>query len=185
MANTTWNFSTVQPLPWRIWPLVYLAILYDNSCQETWFGENKIVIAWQRRLEDTGEASMAGFADVPGTEIIVFIKRPWVSVKVQRLQMTTQTGENTHVIAWWKLWRYPNQRQAYVQLVALREELANKLQFSSANSMNIDRLVPQIVYYVYAYAQLVKLVRLRLVTRLTLLYRQAGETLEISWLPLR
>ena len=66
--------------------------------------------------------------------------------------------------------------------VALREKLAaNKLQFSSANSMNIGRLVPQIVYYVYAYAQLVKLVRLWLVTRLTSLYRQ--ETLEISWLP--
>ena len=66
--------------------------------------------------------------------------------------------------------------------VALREKLAtNKLQFSSANSMNIGRLVPQIVYYVYAYAQLVKTGEIVAGDRSTSQYQQ--EILEISWLP--
>ena len=89
---------------------------------------------------------MAGFADVPGTEIIVFYPKDGVS-KVQELQMTTQTGENTHVIA---IDGNFDDAQTNVKHmfndVALREKLAaNKLQFSSANSMNIGRLVPQIV----------------------------------------
>ena len=72
--------------------------------------------------------------------------------------MTTQTGDNTHVIA---IDGNFDDAQTNVKHmfndVALREKLAaNKLQFSSANSMNIGRLVPQIVYYIYAYAQLVK-----------------------------
>ena len=106
---------------------------------------------------DTGKAAMAGFADVPGTEIIVFYPKDGVS-KVQELQMTTQTGDNTHVIA---IDGNFDDAQTNVKHmfndVALREKLAaNKMQFSSANSMNIGRLVPQVVYYVYAYAQLVK-----------------------------
>jgi len=59
--------------------------------------ENKIVIL-TATSGDTGKAAMAGFADVPGTEIIVFYPKDGVS-KVQELQMTTQTGDNTHVIA--------------------------------------------------------------------------------------
>ena len=118
--------------------------------------ENKIVIL-TATSGDTGKAAMAGFADVPGTEIIVFYPKDGVS-KVQELQMTTQTGDNTHVIA---IDGNFDDAQTNVKHmfndVALREKLAaNKLQFSSANSMNIGRLVPQIVYYVYAYAQLVK-----------------------------
>ncbi|MBM9832875.1 threonine synthase, partial [Enterococcus faecalis] len=103
------------------------------------------------------KAAMAGFADVPGTEIIVFYPRDGVS-KVQELQMTTQTGENTHVVA---IEGNFDDAQTKVKEMfndsALRDKLAvNGFQFSSANSMNIGRLVPQIVYYVYAYAQLVK-----------------------------
>ena len=118
--------------------------------------ENKIVIL-TATSGDTGKAAMAGFADVPGTEIIVFYPKDGVS-KVQELQMTTQTGDNTHVIA---IDGNFDDAQTNVKHmfndVALREKLAaNKMQFSSANSMNIGRLVPQIVYYVYAYAQLVK-----------------------------
>ncbi|MGT2910260.1 threonine synthase [Streptococcus cameli] len=106
---------------------------------------------------DTGKAAMAGFADVPGTQIVVFYPRDGVS-KVQELQMTTQTGNNTHVVA---IDGNFDDAQTNVKDMfnnaALREELAQKgLQFSSANSMNIGRLVPQIVYYVWAYAQLVK-----------------------------
>ena len=118
--------------------------------------KNKIVIL-TATSGDTGKAAMAGFADVPGTEIIVFYPKDGVS-KVQELQMTTQTGDNTHVVA---IEGNFDDAQTNVKRIfndaALRERLAaHKLQFSSANSMNIGRLVPQIVYYVYAYAQLVK-----------------------------
>ena len=118
--------------------------------------ENKIVIL-TATSGDTGKAAMAGFADVPRTEIIVFYPKNGVS-KVQELQMTTQTGNNTHVVA---IEGNFDDAQTNVKRMfndaALRERLAaHKLQLSSANSMNIGRLVPQIVYYVYAYAQLVK-----------------------------
>ena len=66
--------------------------------------------------------------------------------------------------------------------VALREKLAaNKLQFSSANSMNIGRLVPQIVYYVYAYAQLVKTGEIKAGDKVN--FTVPTGTLGISWLP--
>ena len=118
--------------------------------------ENKIVIL-TATSGDTGKAAMAGFADVPGTEIIVFYPKDGVS-KVQELQMSTQTGDNTYVIA---IDGNFDDAQTNVKHMfndeVLREKLAaNKMQFSSANSMNIGRLVPQVVYYVYAYAQLVK-----------------------------
>lgn len=118
--------------------------------------KNKIVIL-TATSGDTGKAAMAGFADVPGTEIIVFYPRDGVS-KVQELQMTTQLGNNTHVVA---IDGNFDDAQTNVKNMfndeELRAKLADKnLQFSSANSMNIGRLVPQIVYYVYAYAQLVK-----------------------------
>lgn len=118
--------------------------------------ENKIVIL-TATSGDTGKAAMAGFADVPGTEIIVFYPRDGVS-KVQELQMTTQTGDNTHVVA---IDGNFDDAQTNVKQMfndeSLREKLSShQLQFSSANSMNIGRLVPQIVYYIYAYAQLVE-----------------------------
>ncbi|HFI0087391.1 TPA: threonine synthase [Streptococcus suis] len=118
--------------------------------------ENEIVIL-TATSGDTGKAAMAGFADVPGTQIIVFYPRDGVS-KVQELQMTTQTGANTHVVA---IDGNFDDAQTNVKHMFNDEDLraklsAKKLQFSSANSMNIGRLVPQIVYYVYAYAQLVK-----------------------------
>ena len=117
---------------------------------------NKIVIL-TATSGDTGKAAMAGFADVPGTEIIVFYPKDGVS-KIQELQMTTQTGANTHVIA---IDGNFDDAQTNVKAMfndeALRAKLlAQKTQFSSANSMNIGRLVPQVVYYVYAYAQLLK-----------------------------
>lgn len=117
---------------------------------------NKIVIL-TATSGDTGKAAMAGFADVPGTEIIVFYPKDGVS-KIQELQMTTQTGANTHVIA---IDGNFDDAQTNVKAMfndeALRAKLlAQKTQFSSANSMNIGRLVPQVVYYVYAYSQLIK-----------------------------
>ncbi len=106
---------------------------------------------------DTGKAALAGFADVPGTRIIVFYPKNGVS-RVQELQMVTQKGDNTAVVA-----IHGNFDNAQTGVKALFEdkglgcELAEKgFQFSSANSINIGRLVPQVVYYVYAYAKLLQ-----------------------------
>lgn len=104
---------------------------------------------------DTGKAAMAGFADVPGTRIIVFYPKDGVS-KVQELQMRTQKGDNTSVVA---IHGNFDDAQTGVKKLFGDKELEAELdsrgfQFSSANSINIGRLVPQIVYYVYAYAKL-------------------------------
>ncbi len=116
--------------------------------------KNEIVIL-TATSGDTGKAAMAGFADVEGTKIIVFYPKNGVS-PIQEKQMVTQRGENTHVIG---IHGNFDQAQTGVKQMfsdaALKEELAGAgYQFSSANSINIGRLVPQIVYYVYAYAKL-------------------------------
>ncbi len=106
---------------------------------------------------DTGKAAMAGFADVPGTKIIVFYPKNGVSA-IQEKQMLTQKGNNTYVVG---ITGNFDDAQTAVKNMFNDKELAKELnaagyQFSSANSINIGRLVPQIVYYVYAYANLVR-----------------------------
>lgn len=106
---------------------------------------------------DTGKAALAGFADVAGTKIIVFYPKDGVS-RVQELQMTTQKGNNVDVVAIHG--NFDNAQSGVKAMFEDRElvkELAGKgYQFSSANSINIGRLVPQVVYYVYAYAKLLE-----------------------------
>lgn len=101
---------------------------------------------------DTGKAAMAGFADVPGTSIIVFYPKNGVS-SIQERQMVTQSGENTHVVA--IEGNFDSAQTKVKELFndkALRKEMdQNGFQFSSANSMNIGRLLPQVVYYAWAY----------------------------------
>lgn len=104
---------------------------------------------------DTGKAAMAGFADVEGTKIIVFYPKNGVS-PIQEKQMVTQKGKNTFVVG---INGNFDQAQTEVKNMFSDSGLAEELhaagyQFSSANSINIGRLVPQIVYYVYAYAKL-------------------------------
>jgi threonine synthase len=106
---------------------------------------------------DTGKAALEGFSDVFGTEIVVFYPKNGVS-QVQERQMVTQTGKNTHVFA---ITGNFDDAQAGVKMIlnddALAAELAaNGYRFSSANSINIGRLVPQIAYYVYAYVKLLE-----------------------------
>ena len=106
---------------------------------------------------DTGKAALAGFADVPGTKIIVFYPKGGVS-RVQELQMVTQKGDNTSVVA---IHGNFDNAQSGVKALFEDKELEKALadagyQFSSANSINIGRLVPQVVYYVYAYAKLLE-----------------------------
>jgi len=106
---------------------------------------------------DTGKAAMAGFADVPGTRIIVFYPKDGVST-VQEKQMVTQKGGNVHVVG--IRGNFDDAQSAVKQIFsdeAMRERMQSAgKRFSSANSINIGRLVPQIVYYYYAYAQLLK-----------------------------
>ena len=104
---------------------------------------------------DTGKAALAGFADVEGTRIIVFYPKNGVS-PIQEKQMVTQKGENTLVVG---IHGNFDQAQTGVKQMfsdpVLKKDLdAAGFQFSSANSINIGRLIPQIVYYAYACAQL-------------------------------
>ena len=118
--------------------------------------KNEIVIL-TATSGDTGKAAMAGFADVPGTKIIVFYPKNGVS-PIQEKQMVTQKGNNTYVVG---ITGNFDDAQTAVKNMFNDKELEAELdaagyQFSSANSINIGRLVPQIVYYVYAYATLVR-----------------------------
>ena len=117
--------------------------------------KNEIVIL-TATSGDTGKAAMAGFADVPGTRIIVFYPKNGVS-PIQEKQMVTQKGDNTYVVG---ITGNFDDAQTAVKKMFNDRELSAELneagfQFSSANSINIGRLVPQIVYYVYAYSRLV------------------------------
>ena len=117
--------------------------------------KNEIVIL-TATSGDTGKAALAGFADVPGTKIIVFYPKHGVS-PIQEKQMVTQKGDNTCVIG--ITGNFDDAQTGVKKMFSdkeLNEYLASKgYQFSSANSINIGRLVPQMVYYVYAYTRLV------------------------------
>lgn len=104
---------------------------------------------------DTGKAALAGFADVEGTSIIVFYPKNGVSA-IQERQMITQKGNNTKVVG---ITGNFDDAQSGVKAMFNNKDLARVMnekgyQFSSANSINIGRLVPQVVYYVYAYTRL-------------------------------
>lgn len=118
--------------------------------------KNEIVIL-TATSGDTGKAALAGFAGVEGTKIIVFYPKNGVS-PIQERQMVTQKGDNTFVVG---IHGNFDDAQTGVKALFNDSELAKEmedagLQFSSANSINIGRLVPQVVYYVYAYAKLLK-----------------------------
>lgn len=119
---------------------------------------------------DTGKAALEGFADVNGTRIIVFYPKNGVS-SIQEKQMVTQKGENTSVVS---IEGNFDDAQSGVKRIfrepSFNEKLNEKgLRLSSANSINIGRLIPQIIYYFYGYAQMVKTGEIKV-----------GETINIS-----
>lgn len=119
--------------------------------------EDKKIVILTATSGDTGKAALEGFADVPNTEIIVFYPNEGVS-QVQERQMTTQEGENTHVFA---IRGNFDDAQTGVKKLFNDSDLADELskqgcKLSSANSINIGRLIPQVAYYVYAYAKLLE-----------------------------
>lgn len=119
--------------------------------------EDKKVCILTATSGDTGKAALEGFADVPGTEIIVFFPNKGVS-EVQERQMVSQKGENTHVFA--INGNFDDAQTGVKKIFAdpgmERDLAAAGVRLSSANSINIGRLVPQVAYYVYAYTRLVK-----------------------------
>ncbi|MEG1996738.1 MAG: threonine synthase, partial [Oscillospiraceae bacterium] len=106
---------------------------------------------------DTGKAALEGFKNAPNTQIIVFYPQDGVST-MQKRQMTTQEGDNVYVCA---INGNFDDAQTGVKKIFTDEQVINKLEkagkmFSSANSINWGRLVPQIVYYISSYCELVK-----------------------------
>ncbi|MGI6337248.1 MAG: threonine synthase [Eubacteriales bacterium] len=132
--------------------LPYLLTASMKKC-----GETRTVCILVATSGDTGKAALEGFRDVPGTQIVVFYPREGVS-DVQRLQMVTQEGDNVGVCA---VEGNFDDAQTGVKKTfgdpEVRAELARHGRlFSSANSINFGRLVPQIVYYISGYLDLVR-----------------------------
>ncbi len=120
-------------------------------------GEESEIVILVATSGDTGKAALEGFADVEGTRIIVFFPANGVS-EVQKYQMITQTGNNVKVVG---VNGNFDDTQTGVKKIFTDKELieqmvSKKLKFSSANSINWGRLVPQIIYYFSAYADMIK-----------------------------
>ncbi|MBQ8092952.1 MAG: threonine synthase [Clostridia bacterium] len=120
-------------------------------------GENREIFILVATSGDTGKAALEGFLDVPGTRCAVFYPKDGVS-RAQRLQMVTTGGRNTHVIA---VDGNFDDAQSGVKKIFGSQSFAETMNdqgrvLSSANSINFGRLVPQIVYYFSAYADLIR-----------------------------
>lgn len=119
--------------------------------------ENKTVCILVATSGDTGKAALEGFRDVDKTRILVFYPKDGVSA-IQELQMNTQEGENVGVCS--VVGNFDDAQTGVKKLFSdenLREQLANRGFFlSSANSINWGRVLPQIVYYISAYCDLLR-----------------------------
>ena len=135
--------------------LQILPHLLTTSMKKT--NEDKEVVILVATSGDTGKAALAGFQDVEGTRIIVFYPDNGVS-EIQKLQMVTQEGNNVAVAA--VKGNFDDAQNGVKKIFTdndYKSLLArNRFSLSSANSINWGRLVPQIVYYFSAYAELVK-----------------------------
>ena len=135
--------------------LQLLPQLLTRSAKKVADGKTMVILV--ATSGDTGKAALDGFADVPDTDIIVFYPQDGVS-PMQKLQMTTQAGNNVAVCA--IKGNFDDAQTGVKRIFA--DPAMNKLldehnmEFSSANSINFGRLVPQIVYYVSAYCDLLK-----------------------------
>ena len=120
-------------------------------------GEDKTVCILVATSGDTGKAAMEGFADVPQTKIMVFYPKDGVSA-VQEAQMVTQEGENVGVCA--VVGNFDDAQSGVKRIfsdVEIRKTLLDRgYVLSSANSINWGRILPQVVYYISAYCDLMK-----------------------------
>lgn len=129
--------------------LLKLAMQYKNMDKE--------IVVLTATSGDTGKAALEGFKDVEGVNVIVFYPDGGVS-PIQRLQMVTQRGNNTFVSA---IKGNFDDAQSGVKEIFADEDFNRYLGkqgyiLSSANSINIGRLIPQVIYYVYGYIELLK-----------------------------
>ena len=125
-----------------------------KSAEKAGSGEKTVILT--ATSGDTGKAALEGFCDVEGTEIIVFYPNNGVS-KIQQLQMQTQKGKNVAVCA---VEGNFDDTQTAVKTIFTDKNIREKLsakgkRFSSANSINVGRLLPQVVYYISSYSDLV------------------------------
>ena len=118
-------------------------------------GSGREIVILTATSGDTGKAALAGFAGVKGTKIMVFYPKHGVS-SIQERQMVTTVGANTRVIGINGNFddAQTSVKNLFTDKALVTEMAQNGMQFSSANSINIGRLTPQIVYYVYAYTRL-------------------------------
>ena len=114
-------------------------------------GIDKETIILTATSGDTGKAALAGFADVPGTRVMVFFPESGVSA-VQKAQMVTQEGDNTMVCA--VRGNFDDAQRGVKK--AFGQVKGENFNLSSANSINIGRLAPQVAYYYWAYACMVR-----------------------------
>jgi threonine synthase len=143
-----------KTLAFKDMALSVLPYLMKTAAKKLGTKENIVILA--ATSGDTGKAALEGFADIEGTDIIVFYPTDGVS-DVQKRQMTTQIGANTHVYG---ISGNFDDAQSGVKSLFMNKELREELKskgyvFSSANSINIGRLVPQIIYYISSYYNLV------------------------------
>ena len=136
--------------------LQILPHLLTKSMKKT--GVDKQVVILVATSGDTGKAALEGFCDVEGTKIMVFFPNDGVS-NIQKLQMVTQKGENVNVMS--VFGNFDDAQNGVKQIFGdmdFAEKIAEKgYQLSSANSINWGRLLPQIVYYISAYCDMVKM----------------------------
>ncbi|MBE6720483.1 MAG: threonine synthase [Ruminococcaceae bacterium] len=141
--------------------LQLLPYLMTVSAKKT--ADGKTIVILVATSGDTGKAALEGFKNVENTKILVFYPAFGVS-PMQKLQMTTQEGENVAVCA---INGNFDDAQSSVKSIFTNDEIKSQLatknmMFSSANSINWGRLVPQIVYYFSAYADLIEQGRIKL-----------------------
>ncbi len=127
------------------------------SAAKAQLGDTDTTLILTATSGDTGKAALAGFADVPGVRIVVFYPEQGVSA-VQKAQMVTQTGANVQVCA--VKGNFDDAQTGVKKVFAACAEGAlpkeSGVSLSSANSINIGRLAPQVTYYFKAYADLVR-----------------------------
>ena len=156
-CNSAWYLELFhgQTIAFKDMALSILPHLLTTAARKC--GESRQIVILTATSGDTGKAALAGFADVPGTRIMVFYPKNGVS-PIQEKQMMTQKGKNVFVAG--IRGNFDDAQSMVKQLFTdpdLRSELEEKgYRFSSANSINIGRLIPQVVYYVYAYGQLIR-----------------------------
>ena len=138
--------SAFKDVALQLYPYLLTASLEKNNLSKT-------AVVLVATSGDTGSAVIAGMADVPNTRAIVFYPDGGVS-EVQKLQMTTQEGNNISVFG--IKGNFDDAQSAVKEIfedASFKAKFSEKYIFTSANSINLGRLLPQIAYYFYAYSE--------------------------------